>query len=105
MDVIYIHRMLKNAVDVPEYLLVSDDLFRDGGAASSALGMRETVQDLEGIGQVQTHFICVEDIASTLPPVQDPSWPQRISSTVGMVGRGLPHVVPRRRPRTLTAAG
>jgi hypothetical protein len=66
--------------------------------------MKEIEQDLEGIGQVQTHFMGVEDIPSTLPPLQDPSWPRRITSTVGMVGRGLPHVLPRRRPRTLTAA-
>jgi hypothetical protein len=105
MDVIYIHRMLKNAVDVPEYLLVSDDLFRDGGADSSALPMREIAQDLEGIGEVRSHFVCVEDIASTLPPVPDPTWPRRITSTIGMVGRGLPHVLPRRRPRTLAATG
>ena len=37
LDVIYVHRLLKNAVGVPEYLLVSDDLFRNGGTASSAL--------------------------------------------------------------------
>src|SRR4051794_35388069 len=35
MDVIYVHRLLKNPVPVPEYLLVSDDLIRDAGAASS----------------------------------------------------------------------
>ena len=105
MDVIYVHRLLKNAVHVPEYLLVSDDLFRDGGAASAELGMREIEQDLEGIGRVQTHFMSVEDIASPLGPLQDPSWPRRITNTLGMVGRGLPHVLPRRRPRMLSAAG
>lgn len=104
LDVIYAHRLLKNAVTVPEYLLVSDDLFRDCGAPS-ALGMKEIAQDLEGIGEVQTHFLGVEDISSTLSPLQDPSWPRRITSTLGMVGRGLPYVLPRRRPRTLAAAG
>jgi Protein of unknown function (DUF2652) len=104
MDVIYVHRLLKNAVDLPEYLLVSDDFFRDCGAPS-ALGMTEVAQDLEGIGQVRTHFMAVEDIASTLPPLQDPSWPRRITSTFGMVGRGLPHVVPRRRLSVPTRAG
>ncbi|MGY1695642.1 DUF2652 domain-containing protein [Geodermatophilus sp. SYSU D00814] len=105
MDVIYVHRLLKNAVDVPEYLLVSDDLARDGGAASSGMAMRELTQDLEGIGPVQTFFVSVEDLAAPLPPPPDPSWPRRLGSTLGMVGRGLPHVLPRRRPRTLAAAG
>lgn len=105
LDVIYVHRLLKNAVDVPEYLLVSDDLFRSGGTASSELVMREIAQDLEGIGRVQTFFVDVEDIAAPLAPLPDPSWPRRIGSTLGMVGRGLPHVLPRRHPRRLTFAG
>ena len=41
MDVIYVHRFLKNPVKVPEYVLVSDELFRDGGPASSDLAMHE----------------------------------------------------------------
>jgi hypothetical protein len=105
MDVIYVHRLLKNPVTVPEYLLVSDDLFRDGGTASSELAMQEIAHDLEGIGRVQTFFVDVEDIAAPLAPLPDPSWPRRIAGTLGMVGRGLPHVLPRRRPRSLTSAG
>ncbi len=105
VDVIYVHRLLKNPVKVPEYLLVSDDLFRDGGTATSELMMQELAQDLEGIGRVQTHFMDVTDIAATLAPLPEPSWPQRLGGTLGMVGRGLPHVLPRRRPRSLTSAG
>jgi hypothetical protein len=66
--------------------------------------MRELPQDLEGIGPVQTFFVDVTDMAAPLA-LPEPSWPQRIGSTFGMVGRGLPHVFPRRRPRTLTPAG
>jgi len=105
MDVIYVHRLLKNPVKVPEYLLVSDDLFRNGGTAASELVMQEIAQDLEGIGRVQTFFVDVEDIAAPLGPLPDPSWPRRIGGTLGMVGRGLPHVLSRRRPRSLTSAG
>ncbi len=105
IDVIYVHRLLKNPVQVPEYLLVSDDLFRCGGNASAEPAMQEIEQDLEGIGPVQTFFVDVGDISSPLPPVPDPSWPRRIGGTLGMVGRGLPHVLPRRRSRSLAAAG
>jgi hypothetical protein len=73
MDVIHAHRMLENAVDVPEYLLVSDDLFHDGGTTASELGMQEVTQDLEWIGRVRTHVLCVEDIPSTLPPLRTPA--------------------------------
>jgi hypothetical protein len=105
MDVIYVHRLLKNPVSVPEYLLVSDVLFRDGGTASSELLMHEIAQDLEGIGGVQTHFVDVEDITAPLPPLPDPSWPRRISGTFAMVGRGIPYVIHRRSPRLLSSAG
>ncbi len=104
LDVIYVHRLLKNPVDVPEYLLVTDELFRDGGTASAELAMREIELDLGGIGQVPGHFIDIADIASPLAPLADPSWPQRIGGTLAMVGRGIPHVI-RRRPRSFSSAG
>jgi hypothetical protein len=105
MDVIYVHRLLKNPVKVPEYVLVSDVLFRSGGPACSDLAMHEVAQDLEGIGRVQTFFVDVAEISAPLAPLPDPSWPRRIGGTLAMVGRGLPHVVPRRRPRSLASAG
>jgi hypothetical protein len=102
VDVIYVHRLLKNPVPVPEYLLVSEDLYRDGGTAASEPAMREIAQDLEGIGPVRTYFMDVEDIAAPLP---DPSWPRRIGGTFGMVGRGLPYILRRRRQPSPASAG
>jgi hypothetical protein len=102
VDVIYVHRLLKNPVEVPEYLLVTDELYAAGGAASAALAMHEIELELEGIGRVQTHFVDVDDIAP-LPPLPDPSWPQRIGGTFAMIGRGLPHIIRRRRPQSALA--
>src|SRR5918911_2560028 len=62
MDVIYVHRLLKNPVQVPEYVLVSEELYRDGGTPPSGPTMREMAQDLEGIGSVRTYFMDVEDL-------------------------------------------
>jgi uncharacterized protein DUF2652 len=103
VDVIYVHRLLKNPVDVPEYVLVSEELYRNDGTAPSEPAMQEIAQDLEGIGPVRTYFMNVEDIATPLASLPDPSWPRRIGGTVGMVGRGLPYVLRRRRP-TASAA-
>jgi hypothetical protein len=100
MDVIYVHRLLKNPVEVPEYLLVSDDLYRKGGTAPSEPAMQEIAQNLEGIAPVRTHFMNIEDIAAPLAPLPEPSWPRRIGGTFGMVGRGLPYIFRRRRPRS-----
>jgi hypothetical protein len=92
LDVIHVHRMLKNPVDVPEYLLVTDELF---STAPSGSVMQDLDLDLEGIGQVRTHFVDVGELAS-LP--DRPSWPQRIGGTFAMVGRGVPFAVGWRRP-------
>ena len=104
VDVIYVHRLLKNSVKVPEYVLVTDELFRNGGTASSELAMQGIELDLEGIGRVQTYFVDVEDITGPLAPLPDPSWPRRIGGTFAMVGRGIPYVIRQRRPRSLSSA-
>jgi hypothetical protein len=101
VDVIFVHRMLKNLVEVPEYLLVSDEL--TSAAASTEPAWRDITLDLEGIGPVPAHFAAVEDLVQSPTPLADPSWSQRIGGTLAMVGRGLPYVV-RRRPPALGSA-
>jgi hypothetical protein len=97
VDVIYVHRLLKNPVDLPEYVLVSEELHREGGTTPSGPAMQELLQDLEGIGPVRTYFMSVEEITGSLGPLPDPSWPRRIGGTFGMVGRGLPYILRRGR--------
>ena len=96
IDVIYVHRLLKNPVQLPEYVLVSEELYRGGGTAPSEPAMQELTQELEGIGPVRTYFMDVGEITAPLAPLPDPSWPRRIGGTLGMVGRGLPHIIRRR---------
>jgi hypothetical protein len=100
-DVIHVHRLLKNPVELPEYLLVTDELARIGGKDPAELGMHEVSLDLEGIGEVRSHYLDVADIAA---PPQEPSWPSRIGGTFAMVGRGLPYAFGRRRPAAVSAA-
>ena len=98
MDVIFVHRLLKNPVQAPEYVLVSEDLYRSGGASVSD-SMREISLDLEGIGPVRTYFVEVGDIAGSLPPLPDPTRLRRLGATVGMLGRAMPYMLGLRRPR------
>src|SRR5215210_2388316 len=103
MDVIFVHRLLKNPVQVPEYVLLSEDLYRSG-ASPPDHPIHEISQDLEGIGPVRTYFVEVEDLAGPLAPVPDPSWLQRFGGTVGILGRGLRYKLrPRRAGRTAAA--
>src|SRR5918911_2322706 len=102
VDVIYVHRLLKNAVQVPEYVLVSEELYGTGGTSPPDRPMHEISQDLEGIGPVRTYFVEVEDLAGPLTPLPDPSWLRRFGGTVGILGRGLWHML--RRPRRAAPA-
>jgi hypothetical protein len=97
VDVIFVHRLLKNAVQVPEYVLISEDLYQSDGASPPGQPMHEVVQDLEGIGPVRTYYTEVGDLAGLPAPVPDPPWSRRLGVTVGMVGRGLPYMLRRRR--------
>jgi hypothetical protein len=99
MDVTFVHRLLKNPVHVPEYILFSEDLYRTNGTSLPDHPMHEISQDLEGIGPVRAYFVDVEDLGGVLPPAPDPSWLRRFGGTVGIVGRGLPYMLRLRRPR------
>ena len=95
MDVIFVHRLLKNPVQVPEYVLLSEDLYRSGDVSPPA---QELSHDLEGIGPVRSYFLDVEDLAGPLAPAPDPAWPRRVGETVAILGRGLRYKVRVGRP-------
>ena len=59
IDVIFVHRMLKNPVQIPEYVLLSEELYRTGDAALPE-PLHEVSQELEGIGPVRSYVVDVE---------------------------------------------
>jgi Protein of unknown function (DUF2652) len=92
IDVIFVHRLLKNSVHIPEYVLLSEELYGTGSAALPD-PVHEVSQDLEGIGSVRAYFVNVGDSAGSLAPLPDPSWLERIGRTVALAGRGLPYML------------
>jgi hypothetical protein len=54
IDVIHVHRLLKNPVQVPEYVLFSEDLYRTGETPLAG-SVHEVSQNLEGIGPVRAY--------------------------------------------------
>jgi len=103
LDVIIVHRLLKNSVEAPEYVLISEELYRTGGAALSDR-VEEVPHDLEGIGRVLTYVTDIEDVAGPLPPLPDPRWLGRIGRTLDVAGRGMPYMLGLRRRRRVAAA-
>jgi hypothetical protein len=104
MDVIFVHRLLKNPVQVPEYVLLSEDLYRGDGASAPDHPVHEISQDLEGIGPVRTYFMEVADLAGPLAPVPDPSLLRRFGETGAILGRGVRHKLGLRRARRTAPA-
>ena len=74
MDVIHVHRLLKNPVQVPEYVLVSEELYRTGGTASSELAMHEIAAGPRG-HRARAHLLRRTSRTSPGPlaPLPDPS--------------------------------
>jgi hypothetical protein len=89
LDVIAVHRMLKNSVPVPEYLLVSDAVYErlDPGLRERASSITE---ELEGIGETSLYFVDLGEIAEEIPEAQ-PSVSGRVRETATVLGRGLPY--------------
>jgi hypothetical protein len=103
IDVIHVHRLLKNPVQVPEYVLFSEDLYRTGEAALPD-PVHEISHELEGIGPARAYFVEIEDLAGSLPALPDPPLLGRLGRTFDVAGRGLPYMLGlRRRRRTAPA--
>jgi len=102
IEVILVHRLLKNPVDVPEYVLLSSELHA-AGAHSLPVAAREISPELEGFGAVQAYFVDVTDLGDHLPPLPSPTWRGRLGATFRAAGKGVPYMLglrPKRPQRT-----
>jgi Protein of unknown function (DUF2652) len=104
IDVILVHRLLKNPVGIPEYVLLSEELYRTSGESLPA-AVHEVSPELEGFGPVRAYFVDVGDLEISLPPLAAPKWKGRIGRTAAALGHGLPYMVGLRRSRFAASAG
>jgi hypothetical protein len=98
LDVILVHRMLKNAVPIPEYLLLSEAVFRRMDDLVRTRG-QALAQELEGLGVVPTYFMDLAEIAGDAPPAPEVTALGRFHENLGVVRRSLPYLIGLRRPR------
>lgn len=99
IDVIIAHRLLKNSVTIPEYVLVTDDLYITTAPGALPDAVEEIASDYEGIGDVRAHVYDVSDLAGEGVAVREPTWRDRFANTFSAVGRGLPYMVGTKKPR------
>ncbi len=96
IEVIHVHRMLKNPVEVPEYLLLSEELYNTSSTPMPGPAY-EVAQDLEGIGPVRAYYVDVADLPGSLPPLPDPPLVGRIGRTLAVAASGMPYMLGLRR--------
>jgi hypothetical protein len=101
IDVILVHRLLKNPVMIPEYVLLSEELYNSGVRVLPD-SVHEISPELEGIGIVRAYFVDVGDLDRSLPPLPSPSWRGRLGRTFAAAGLGLPYMLGLRRPRAVS---
>jgi Protein of unknown function (DUF2652) len=99
VDVILVHRMLKNSVPVPEYVLMTEPVFK---RCEAALGEHavQIEEELEGLGTQGLYYVDIERIAADAPPAETATWSQRAGYTTSLVARTLPNVVGLKHGRT-----
>ncbi len=91
VDVILVHRLLKNSVPVPEYVLMSEAVYSKV-EEFSAFG-RSLTDELEGLEQVPTFYVDLFEIAREQPNTLEPSFLRKLLAWAKMTLRSLPYFV------------
>ncbi|HVE83011.1 MAG TPA: DUF2652 domain-containing protein, partial [Myxococcales bacterium] len=92
VDVITVHRMLKNSVPLSEYVLMTD---RVAGALAEPIRpfLRQGEEDLEGLGKVTTFHVDLNEIARAPLPEVMPSSARRWMKYFSFTARALPYML------------
>jgi hypothetical protein len=99
VDVILVHRLLKNTVPVSEYLLMTEPVLQ---RLDEPLRQRAAPHpvELDDLGRIETYFVDLTQVVSDLAAPALPSLPSRIASLLGMALRTSPFVIGLRKPCT-----
>ena len=97
VDVILVHRLLKNDVPITEYFLMTDPVLQRVDSS-----MRERVStlemDLEGLGKTDTFFMDVESYVGDLPTSLRLPLPVRIGRLMKLGVRSFPYLLRAKKP-------
>ncbi len=91
VDVIFVHRLLKNGVPVPEYVLMSEPVFAKV-ERFTPFG-RPLTEELEGLGSVAAYYVDLLEVAREKPASLAPSFLRKLRAWLGMTWRSLPYML------------
>lgn len=94
IDVIIVHRMLKNPVPVPEYLLVTGPLYRRMDPAAGAPA-RPVTLEIEDVGPTEAWYLDLAESTPVSPPAM--SVGARLRRHARLTWRSLPYLLGRKR--------
>jgi hypothetical protein len=97
MDVILVHRMLKNHVPHAEYVLVTDAVAERLSANVRARANAQG-EDFEGVGEVRTHWLVLDEIAPCALEPRKSSFFRKVRAWLRMTVRSLPYFAGAREP-------
>ena len=92
VDVILVHRMLKNSVPIDEYVLMTEPVRERVGPPFSELAT-PIDEELEGLGSQRLHYVDMHAVAEPVPEPEPAGWLERTSYNAGMTARLLPYLV------------
>jgi len=92
VDVIAVHRMLKNDVPASEYVLVSEPLYESLEPDVRDRAVRVD-HELEGLGRMPLYFVALDDLPIELPASPDPKLAARIRETLSIGLHAFPRVL------------
>lgn len=99
VDVIVVHRMLKNSVPIREYVLMTETLARQlaPGPRERALSIQE---ELEGLGRYSLRYVPLDALEPVRPLSLQPSSLRRVVAWTRMTWRSLPYMLKLKQPCT-----
>jgi hypothetical protein len=93
VDVVLVHRLLKNSVPTPEYLLVTDSLLPHLAPTERARATALPIE-IEELGAVDTYYVDLALLHADAPrvPIRQP-FLSRLARHVSLTWRSMPYVV------------
>ena len=97
VDVIVVHRMLKNDVPVPEYLLVTQPVYEmlDEPLRERAANLNLELDDL---GSTPAYYVDLRDCSDVLPVAKPLPMPARLARHVKLICRSVPYILGLKKP-------